>query len=238
MPELTSKVREDYTLAAELLEAATLVNYDTLSKDISLWMRSRSRDHLHVDQHVKIDKKVPPELRQPDESDIIRLIQEEATSTDQSLSRRDFSAAFDPISEPEKTLFATGQLEASVFDRTMNIIVEDMAPYVRSIVDFDARLQEERVRRSNLLSEGGRKGKKMRMTRAAMSALEGGARSTTRREKYFGTLLNAHLVMKTGMHKWTEAAFMDMATSGSRRSSKGSLEESKTESERDELMDG
>ncbi|KAF8866979.1 P-loop containing nucleoside triphosphate hydrolase protein [Acephala macrosclerotiorum] len=238
MPELTSKAREDYTLAAEILEAATLVNYDTLSKDISLWMRSRSRDRLHIDQHVKMDKEVPPELRRPDESDIIRLIRKEATSADSSLSRRDFSAAFDPVSEPEKSLFSTGQLEASVFDRTMSIIVEDMAPYVRSIVDFDARLQEERVRRSNLLSEGGRKGKKMRMTRAAMSALEGGARSTTRREKYFGSLLNPHLVMKTGKQDWTEAALVDMATSGSRRSSKGSLEEFKTESERDELVDG
>ncbi|CZR56914.1 related to ELG1 Protein required for S phase progression and telomere homeostasis, forms an alternative replication factor C complex important for DNA replication and genome integrity [Phialocephala subalpina] len=237
IPELADKVRLDYTLDSDILEASALVNYDTLSKDITLWMRSRSRNYLHVDQHVKMDREVPPELSRPDESDIIRLIRKGATYTDPSLTRRNFSVAFDPISEPEKTLFTDGKLDASVFDRTMKIIVEDMAPYVRSIVDFDARLQEERIRRSNLLSEGGRKGKKMRMTRAAMSALEGGARSTTRREKYFGSLLNPHLVMKTGMQTWMDAALVEVNASGSRRSSKGSLEESKTESERDELMD-
>ncbi|KAE8441177.1 hypothetical protein EG329_005806 [Mollisiaceae sp. DMI_Dod_QoI] len=239
MPELTIKAREDFTLASELLETSILVNHDTLSKDISLWMKSRSRNYLQVDQHVKMDLEVPPELRRPDETDIIRLIRKEATTCDPSLNRRDFSAAFDPISEPEKTsLYNTGQLEASVFDRTMNIIATDMAPYVRSIVDYDARLREERTRRSNLMSEGGRKGKKMRMTRSAMSALEGGARSTTRREKYFTTLLNPYLVMKTGMQSWVDAALVEMSASGSRRSSKGSLDEMKTESEKDELMDG
>ncbi|KUJ21684.1 P-loop containing nucleoside triphosphate hydrolase protein [Mollisia scopiformis] len=239
VPEITTKAREDYTLASKLLDAPAIINYTTLSKDISLWMKSRSRNYLYLEQHVKMALEVPVELSRPDEAQIIQLIRRQASTSDPSLHRRDFSATFDPISEPEKTtLYGPGQLEASVFDRTMNIIAQDMAPYVRSIVYFDARLQAERAKLSNLLSEGGgRKGKRMRTTRAAMSALEGGARSTTRREKYFGSLLNPHLVMKTGMQSWMDAALMEMSASASRRSSKGSLDISKMESDKDELLD-
>lgn len=195
---------------------------------------------MQVTQHVNSGYEVPMELGRPDETTIIQLIRKESTSPGQSLTRRDFSAAFDPIAEPEKTpLYTTGQLEASVVDRTMNIIVEDMAPYVRSIVEFDTRLQAERAKLSNLMSEGGgRKGKRIRTTRAAMSALEGGVRSTTRREKYFGSSLNPYFVMSTGMQSWTDAALAVMSTIGSRRSSKGSIEEAKTDSDKDELSTG
>ncbi len=119
----------------------------------------------------------------------------------------------------------------------MTLIVEDMAPYVRSIVAYDARLQEDRLKLSNLMSEGGRKGKRMRTTRAAMSALEGGARKTTRRDRYFPATLNQVFVLKTGMPSWIEASLVH-TRAGSPRSSKASLEEeSKGESEKDEMMD-
>ena len=193
-----------------------------------------------MEQHVKMGNEVPIELSRPDEATIIQLIRREATVPDLSLKRLDFSAAFDPIAEPEKaSLHNSGQLEASVFDRTMRIIVEDMAPFVRSIVDYDARLQAERAKLSNLISEGGgRKGKRMRTTRAAMSALEGGARSTTRGERYFGSLLNSDLVMRTGVPSWMDAALAAMSTNVSRRSSKGSLEELEIDSDKDGLLIG
>jgi hypothetical protein len=76
---------------------------------------------------------------------------------------------------------------------------------VRSIVAYDAKLQQERARLSNLLSEGGRKGKRLRTTRSALSALEGGARKTTRPEKYFRVPLNPHLVNRTGLQSWQDA---------------------------------
>jgi len=63
---------------------------------------------------------------------------------------------------------------------------------------------------SNMLSEGGgRKGKRMRTTRAAMSALEGGARSTTRRDRYFTSKLNSQFVLQTGMQSWLDAALRE-----------------------------
>src|SRR6266566_7956553 len=86
----------------------------------------------------------------------------------------------------------------SVFDGTVRPITIDVAPYVRSIVAYDARLQKQRLKLSNLISEGGRGPKRMRTTRAAMSALEGGSRSATRKEKWFSADLNTALVLRTG----------------------------------------
>jgi DNA polymerase III delta prime subunit len=241
LPELSAKVREDYTVAHDLLESSSLVSYDTLSKDVSLWMKSRARNYLQVDQHIQHGFEVQTELDRLSEADVVRLIRKHATVPENLLTRHDLSLAFDPISEPEKTyVWTTTSLEGSSFDRTMSVITEDLAPYVRSIVAYDARLQQDRAKLSNLMSEGGRKGKRMRTTRAAMSALEGGARSTTRRDKYFThPALNPYLVLKTGLKSWQDAllALSPAKSSTSRRSSKGTLEEKTVGSDKDELVD-
>jgi len=173
-------------------------------------MKSCARKYLQVDQHIQHGFEVPPQLDRPSETDVLDLIKKQASIPDPTLSRSDFSLAFDPISEVEKYVWNTSStLEASSFDRNLAIISTDLAPYIRSIVAYDARLQEERARMSNLLSEGGRKGKRMRTTRAAMSALEGGARSTTRRDRYFSSKLNSQFVLKTGMPSWIDAALVE-----------------------------
>jgi DNA polymerase III delta prime subunit len=207
LPELSSKVRDDYILAHELIEASPLVSFDNTRKDVSLWMRSRARKYFHIDQHIAHGFEVPSELDRPSEAEIIELIKRERCSPSISLSRHDYSLAFDPIAEPEKTsLYSTGSLEASSFDRHFSLITVDIAPYVRSIAAYDNRLQQDRTRLSNLMSEGGRRGKRMRTTRSAMSALEGGVRSTTRKDRYFGPGLNPYLVLRTGMQSWLDAA--------------------------------
>lgn len=122
------------------------------------------------------------------------------------ISRIDFAMAFDPIATSDKALSSSvSYLDPSVLDRNMEPITLDVAPYVRSIVAYDANLQQQRLRLSNLISEGGRKGpKRMRTTRAAYSAMEGGSRKTTRADKWFKAELNPHLVMNTGGKGWTE----------------------------------
>jgi hypothetical protein len=227
---MSSKVREDYTVSQELLEAAPLVSFETTGVDISFWMKSRARKYLQVDQHVKYGFEIPPELGHPSEARIIELIRSKACYPESRLIRQDFSLAFDPISEPEKTsLYSTGQLEASSFDRSLDLIATDIAPYVRSIVSYDVRLQQDRTRLSNLMSEGGRRGKRVRTTRSAMSALEGGARSTTRRDRYFGPGLNPHFVLKTGMQSWLAAVLAETDIL--------SREDNETESGADEMME-
>jgi hypothetical protein len=74
-----------------------------------------------------------------------------------------------------------------------------------------------------------------------MSALEGGARSTTRRDKYFTHPgLNPYLVLKTGQKSWQDALLAlspPVRASRSRGSSRAPFEEKNAESERDELVD-
>jgi hypothetical protein len=115
----------------------------------------------------------------------------------------DLAHAFDPIAINEKTTYAS-YLDPSVFDRTTALIVLDVAPWVRGIVEFDNTLMQERLKLSNLLSEGGTR-KRMRTTRSAYSAMEGGERRTTRRERYFGDTLNAVFVRHTAGEGWREA---------------------------------
>ena len=189
-------------------------------------MKSRTRKYLQVDQHIKHGFEVPSELDRLSETHVVDLIESHISTPELILTRYDLSLAFDPISEPEKQyVWSNDKLEASVFDRTQTIITTDLAPYVRSIVSYDAKLQQERSRMSNLLSEGGKNPKRMRTTRSAFSALEGGARSTTRRDRYFGEKLNPYLVLKTGLPSWLEAV-SSMSTEPTVSSTRLSAEES------------
>jgi hypothetical protein len=152
-----------------------------------------------------------PVLTPLDEKTATEMIRHHFTTTPvdaPAISRIDFSLAFDPIAVSDKALTApVSYLDPSVLDRNMEPIALDVAPYVRSIVAYDSNLQQQRLRLSNLVSEGGRKGaKRMRTTRAAYSAMEGGPRSTTRAEKWFKADLNPHLVMKTAGTGWAEPA--------------------------------
>ncbi|KAK3386236.1 hypothetical protein B0T20DRAFT_388058 [Sordaria brevicollis] len=54
-------------------------------------------------------------------------------------------------------------------------------------------------------------GKRMRTTRAALSALEGGERGMKRRERWFKGELNPFLVEKTGGRGWTELVLQEVA---------------------------
>jgi len=209
---MTQKVKDDYILGCDILEATPLVTYDNLSKNIYMWTQSRLRNHLQIDQHVNKNLEVPAELSRPSEGDVIKQITAQVTEAEVHLTRKDLSLAFDPVAEPEKPWSSNAAaLELCSFDRTTRLITEDLAPYVRSIVAYDGRLQQERTKMSNLLSEGGRPGKKLRTTRAALSALEGGTRKTTRRERWFSGKVNPYHVMSTGLQSWSDAAALEVS---------------------------
>lgn len=148
----------------------------------------------------------------------------------QPLTRADISAAFSPIAEPSKTSLSPPRgAHSSSFDSPTSTLVEDIAPYIRSIVSFDIRLEEQRLRLSNLLSQGGRNGKRMRTTRASRAALEGGSKAYTRRERWFPYRTNFPAVLRTGGYGWQDALLhqesvregsgSDHKHDGSRRSS-------------------
>ena len=151
-----------------------------------------------------------------------------------ALARIDIAEAFDPIAVKDTAAYAaTSSLEPSVFDRSMRPVMVDVAPYVRGIVAHDERQKKKRLTLGTFLSEaaaspsagvssdgelsegplsasrGSRK--RMRTTRTAMSALEGGSRSAARSGNWFTADVNPLLVMHTAGQGWGHAADVEMA---------------------------
>ncbi|KAI1121964.1 hypothetical protein F5Y10DRAFT_84262 [Nemania abortiva] len=205
MPGLHTKTLDDFTIGNRILEATPLCYYNSISLDVSTSLRLLAQSKL-------VESQLPPKTERSaghlDEKRVIGGIEHRLKQSLQSealITRKDYSIAFDAIAASDKIL-ANGYLDPSVFDREMTALCLDVAPYVRSIVSYDQRLFNERRARSNLISEGGRPEKKrMRTTRAALSALEGGSRATTRGERYFAADINPYLVMRTGGKGWEEA---------------------------------
>jgi hypothetical protein len=210
----------------EFIQADILQRQDTLARDISLSLKSLARAGGE-NRASEFSKSKRSKLAPITESQVISHITASRTKAPDHLTRYDYSLAFDPIASVEKSTFqSTTCVEPSCLDRPMSIIATDIAPYVRGIVAYDAHLQQERAKLSNLLSEGGRPRKRMRTTRSAMSALEGGSRKSTRRERWFGDKVNAQWVERTGMPCWRDAAAKLMREGG-----EGSTDRSRSGSE-------
>lgn len=225
LPDLAPKSRDDFIIGRQLVDAQPLTKYKTTGLQITSNLRSLARAQLQPKGKAKAKAEPVNET-----TAIIKIHDsfENPPYTVPSITRSDYSIAFDPIAASDKHLSqSSGYLDPSVFDRTMKMITLDIAPYVRSIVAYDQHLQEERRRRSNLLSEGGKARKKMRTTRSALSALEGGSRASTRREKYFSAEVNTELVMRTGGKGWDKLA-LGQSSSSSSQSTQSSDDEMDT----------
>lgn len=126
----------------------------------------------------------------------------------QRMTRASLLMAVEPIRKPPKTPFTGQKGSYSLsFDRPTSIIVEDLAPYLRSIVFYDLKLEAQRQQLNSMFSQGGRNGKKMRTTRASHAALEGGNKANTRRERWFPAKTNFALILQTGGEGWQELSW-------------------------------
>ena len=226
LPELPAKARDDFILGLTPLDSPLLTLHDSLTTTLPTTIESLSRSVLRSRTSSLTQQPTPTDTLQPlTESSALNLITK--SFTDLSLSspsqpaikRIDLAFAFDPIATSSDSSSAT-YLDPSVFDRTTSLITLDVAPYVRSIVAYESNLQKRRMKMSSLLSisdgadasggtgttnAGGATGtKRMRTTRAALSALEGGERSVKRKERWFRAELNPFLVEKTGGRGWTD----------------------------------
>lgn len=200
LPELTNAVKDDFIIGRSLLEADPAAPSACPRTDISLALQSLARQTLHSFVKGSCDASW---LRPVDEGAAVSILDASFSSRRRALTRMDMAHAFDPIAVSPKAQ-PTAHLDPSVFDRTMQLITLDVAPWVRGIVAFDHQLMQERLKLSSLLSEGGKR-KRMRTTRSAYSALEGGERRLTRKEKYFGGSLTTGLVMRTGAASFQDA---------------------------------
>ncbi|CAI4218988.1 unnamed protein product [Parascedosporium putredinis] len=215
LPEINSRARDDFTLGRAVLDAPVTTHHCPLSNHISTATKCLARAVFRDTaqrRHLAHETSAAAPLNEASAITNIRAAADGHQSR-HSISRMDMGFAFDPIAASDKfPTSALGYLDPSVFDRTMRLITLDVAPYVRAIVAFDERLKKERLRLGNLvlLNESStplsqRPAKRQRQTRAALSALEGGPRSTTRRERYFSVDLNPYLVMRTGGKGWQDA---------------------------------
>ncbi|KAK0664379.1 hypothetical protein DIS24_g679 [Lasiodiplodia hormozganensis] len=199
-PPLPEKARTNYIDGYSFLQADTMTDFTNLDTQLAV------SSHLAARRSIVASSSLP--ARAPtafDECNIPKTILTHIASSRQarSLSRNDFFV-FDALAEPPTatlTSVASAGMTASSFDRTFRLLAEELAPYVRSIASHDLRLENERIRISSMLSAGG-KPKRQRTTRAARSALEGGRRENTRRERWFDKSLNLVSVMRTAGREW------------------------------------
>ncbi|EEU39481.1 uncharacterized protein NECHADRAFT_100906 [Fusarium vanettenii 77-13-4] len=201
LPEIPTKTRDDFIVGRRLLEADPKSTPSTPSVGLSISLKSLTRQRLF--NLFPTTDVTSSTLKPLAEDRAVSVLDESFENCTTPMTRMDLALAFDPIAVNEKAA-ASSHLDPSVFDRTTKLIVLDIAPWVRGIVEFDNKLMQERLKLSNLLSEGGKR-KRMRTTRSAYSALEGGERRTTRRERYFGDCLNTAFVRRTAGDTWQEA---------------------------------
>ncbi|ODA77057.1 hypothetical protein RJ55_07575 [Drechmeria coniospora] len=196
LPALPSKTKDDFTIGQTLLEVDMMSSSTLSNAAISMSLKYLGREILGRSMAGLDSTADSSSLRAVDEPKAISLLDSFFRTNRHQLTRLDVAGAFDPIAVSSKAQ-PSSHLEPSVFDRTMKLILLDIAPWVRGIVAFDDQRMQERKKLSNLLSQGG-KTKRMRTTRSAYSALEGGERRLTRKERYFGHGVSTYMVMRTG----------------------------------------
>lgn len=198
LPELADSAKANYIIGWPLLEADPPPEYIDLDNQLACSALALSRNtSTSVPHRIQTSSS-------PAEQHLISAILSARSRqrSKSSLTRKDFSLAFDVLAEPPSSQQpSSSSVTTSSLDREFSVITTDVAPYIRSITAYDLMLEEERLRLSNLLSVSGR-AKRMRTTRAARSALEGGRRETTRRERWFDKNLNLRLALETGGKTW------------------------------------
>lgn len=200
-PDMPERARGHYIEGMKVLQTDEMIDYSDFSKHVLLTMTLGAWKTYAVDpravQSDRILRGIPAKRAQ--------------ASREQPLNRRAF-ACFDPISTPAEVSVTNTGLQLSVFDGTFRVITMDLAPYVRSIVQYDQALEEQRERLGLMDTDGGRRAKRARTTRAARSALEGSQRSTTRKDRWFTKELDMWSVLATGGKDWPR--FVDTSASG------------------------
>ncbi|KAL3473951.1 hypothetical protein BJX99DRAFT_248545 [Aspergillus californicus] len=193
LPPMSEKQKLNYVEGYQLLSADLVPNYTALTLDIGSTFG------------VLVGKA----FREPREVDLeTELVTKTLKSSHRSKSIDpagiELSEALLPVIKPD-CLVAPAKARAELaFEHNLRSVTEDIAPYVRSIVSFDLRLEQYRLDLSRLLSGGGRGTKRVRTTRASRAALEGGNKSETRKERWFSPALNVNRVLSTGKRQWQD----------------------------------
>lgn len=215
LPDLSVRTKQSFTEGYPLLEAEVVSDLSDLKPRMACQMALLATRCYNDPDSVDMTGSLP------DEKSVQASILNTLSShyNPQGITGSSIMTILDPltVSHASSLGFGGPTVTASTLTslaRPLSIITSDIAPYVRSIAAYDMHLEAQRLRLSSLLSEGGGGSeRRMRKTRAARSALEGGARETTRRERWFRGLaeLNLQMVMDTGGKEWAGKGLLDVA---------------------------
>ena len=185
-----------------LLQADPIVDQTGLTEAIAFTLRACARRFIQINDTGITDNAISNEK-------IISTVTEnmQARHSEHPNIKIGHAAIFGPIARSTKPVLGIPKgPQISTFDGSLSVITEDLAPYVRSIVAYDLRLEEHRGLLSSLLSQPGQNSKKQRTTRASRAALEGGSKARTRRERWFPNNTNFDAVLQSGGQGWQDIA--------------------------------
>ncbi|KAL8699444.1 MAG: hypothetical protein Q9224_001408 [Gallowayella concinna] len=225
-PGISEKQRLSYIEGLTLLEADVLPEPAGVSDSMAAALRVFARRSLTTTAELDHANSL---LGQPITNALPEMVR--ARRSSKPVTPQGLSAVFSTLSRPSVGTAAGRGPAISSLDRPISVVAEDLAPYIRSIVSYDLRLEEQR-KQLELVSYGGRSSKRARTTRASRAALEGGSKANTRRERWFPANTDFQSVLGSGGTGWQEEAFRRTAIDGaevgrcsgaSRRLSVGSM---------------
>ncbi|KAJ5770184.1 uncharacterized protein N7511_002235 [Penicillium nucicola] len=112
-----------------------------------------------------------------------------------------FQRIFETIMRPSYAMLGPTR-PAPSFENGLAAITEDLAPYIRGIMVFDGRLHQYRQQLYELTAQQHRGEKRSRTTRASRAALEGGDKSSTRKERWFANEAPYYQIQATAGPGW------------------------------------
>ena len=204
-PPLPTTALSDYVQGSTALQADVLQDYSQLDTQIAVQTHLSIAGYLHS-QKESMDSSSETRSRPTNMTEKLTSYVEMRKDRIESytpLSYANIFEALEPIlvSTDSSNTAYTG-LAASSFDLPTTTIVQDLAPYIRSIVDFDLALEQYRQKIASAMYPGLRSSKRLRTTKASRSAFEGSQRESARRERWFPKELDYEKVRTTAGGSW------------------------------------
>ena len=197
-PPMSDKQRASYVEGTTLVEADLRSDASGVIDTMASALRIVSRRTVLATADLIKDRPLSEQCITDVLPRMVEANQGSGTSSGQGLH-----ATFLPLSKPSVGPSAVKGPLISCLYSPVAVVLEDIAPYVRSIVSYDLRLEEHRKRLDQAF-HGERSSKRARTTRASRAALEGGSKANTRRERWFPANTNFQAVLESGGTGWQD----------------------------------
>ncbi|KAL4742433.1 hypothetical protein BDV11DRAFT_202733 [Aspergillus similis] len=192
IPPISEKQKLNFVDGYKLLHADKLPDYATLTLDIGSTFQA-------------LLGRLFRRTCEADSKDMLASNMLEAVSKpEEATPYKELLEVLIPVMKPDCGYPPPNGGAELAFEYGQQSIVEDITPYIRSIVAFDLRLENYRRELSGLLSGNAKGTKRMRTTRASRAALEGGSKAETRKERWFSPTVNVQRILATGNREWQD----------------------------------